>query len=54
MKEFKSVKRIKNTSLEELAKVVGKAKALLINNYFNPEVLPADEEGGERRKEGGV
>ncbi len=51
MKEFKSVKRIKNTSLEELAKVVGKAKALLINNYFNPEVLPAEEEEGVRSEE---
>lgn len=35
LKNFKSVKKIKELSFEELAKVVGKSKAEIINNYFN-------------------
>jgi excinuclease ABC subunit C len=35
LKEFKSVKRVKELSLEELAAAVGTAKATLIRNYFN-------------------
>ena len=34
LKEFKSVKNIENASLEELERVAGKAKALLVHNYF--------------------
>ena len=34
MKHFKSVKRIKNASQEELEKVIGKSKALIIIKYF--------------------
>ncbi|HEX6430393.1 MAG TPA: excinuclease ABC subunit UvrC, partial [Niastella sp.] len=35
LKEFKSVKRVKELSLEELTAAVGTAKATLIRNYFN-------------------
>jgi excinuclease ABC subunit C len=35
LKEFKSVKRIKEMSLEELSASVGNAKATLIKNFFN-------------------
>ena len=35
LKEFKSVKRIKEISLEELSASVGNAKATLIKNFFN-------------------
>jgi excinuclease ABC subunit C len=35
LKEFKSVKRIKELSLEELTAAVGTAKAALIKNHFN-------------------
>lgn len=35
LKKFKSVKKIKELPFEELAKVVGKSKAEIINNYFN-------------------
>lgn len=35
LKEFKSVKRIKELSIEELTAAVGTAKATLIRNYFN-------------------
>jgi excinuclease ABC subunit C len=34
LKEFKSVKNIQEKSLEELAKVAGKARATIIYNYF--------------------
>ncbi len=34
LKEFRSVKNIRDKSLEELAKVIGKAKASLVINYF--------------------
>lgn len=34
LKEFKSVKRIKEASLETLAKVTGEAKAKVIKEYF--------------------
>jgi excinuclease ABC subunit C len=35
LKEFKSVKRVKELSLEELSAAVGAAKATLIKNHFN-------------------
>lgn len=35
LKEFKSVKRIKEISLEELSAAVGNARATLIKNFFN-------------------
>ena len=34
---FRSVKRIKESSISDLAEVVGQSKALLIHNYFNPK-----------------
>lgn len=37
LKEFKSVKRIKSASNEEIEKVVGKHKATLIDKYFTEE-----------------
>lgn len=37
LKEFKSVKRIKSASSEEIEKVVGKHKATLIEKYFTEE-----------------
>lgn len=37
LKEFKSVKRIKSASSEEIEKVVGKHKAALIDKYFTEE-----------------
>lgn len=36
MKYFKSVKRLKDSSLEEIVKVVGNAKAVLIYEHFHP------------------
>ena len=45
LKEFKSVKRVKELSLEELTAAVGAAKATLIRNYFDtPQLPPAGEE----------
>ncbi|HKO79212.1 MAG TPA: helix-hairpin-helix domain-containing protein, partial [Chitinophagaceae bacterium] len=35
LKEYKSVKNIRNTQPEEIEKIVGKAKAIIIYNYFN-------------------
>ena len=35
LKEYKSVKNIRNTQPEEIEKFVGKAKAIIIYNYFN-------------------
>ena len=34
LSEFKSVKKIKETSLDELEKIAGKAKAKLVHEYF--------------------
>lgn len=34
MREFKSIKRLKETPLEEIEKVIGKAKAKLVVDYF--------------------
>jgi excinuclease ABC subunit C len=48
LKEFKSVKRIKELSLEDLSAAVGTAKATLIKNYFDTPQPPAaggEEEG---------
>ena len=36
LKEFKSVKNIRERTMEELTKTVGTAKAGIIFNYFNP------------------
>lgn len=36
---FKSVKNIKNANLNELISIVGKAKAMIVYAYFNPEKL---------------
>ena len=44
LKEFKSVKRVKELSLEELTAAVGAAKATLIRNYFN---TPQPPKGGD-------
>ena len=35
LKEFKSVKRIREASLDELAAVVGPSKAKLVHDYLN-------------------
>ncbi|RYY61262.1 MAG: excinuclease ABC subunit C [Chitinophagaceae bacterium] len=35
LKEFRSVKNIREKSLEELTAVVGKAKAMVVHSYFN-------------------
>jgi len=40
LKEFKSVKRVKELSMEELAAAVGNAKATLIKNYFDAPQPP--------------
>lgn len=45
LKEFKSVKRIREMSFEELAASVGNAKATLIKNYFTKSDAPANESG---------
>ena len=34
--KFKSVKRVKEASTEEIEKVIGPAKAIILHNYFNP------------------
>jgi len=44
LKEFKSVKRIKEISLEELSASVGNAKATLIKNYFNKSEAESSNE----------
>jgi excinuclease ABC subunit C len=36
LRKFKSVKKIKSTSLEQLSAVVGKSKAILVFSYFHP------------------
>lgn len=38
LQHFKSLKRIKTTNFETLAKVVGKAKAKAIKNFYNTEI----------------
>ncbi|MEO7044347.1 MAG: excinuclease ABC subunit UvrC [Ferruginibacter sp.] len=42
LKKFKSVKKIKNLSTEDLAEAVGSAKALIIFEYFNSTSASAD------------
>ncbi|PZR29755.1 MAG: excinuclease ABC subunit C [Citrobacter freundii] len=37
LKEFRSVKNIRDKTLDEIAAVVGKAKAVIIHKYFNGE-----------------
>ncbi len=37
LKAFKSVKRIKEADIEQLAEVIGEAKAVIIYNHFNPK-----------------
>ena len=44
LKEFKSVKRIKEISLEELSASVGNAKATLIKNFFNKSEAESSNE----------
>lgn len=39
LSHFKSVKRIKEATIEELAKIVGRSRAENINNYFTSEPL---------------
>ena len=36
LREFKGVGKIKKSSIEEMAKVIGQAKATLVYDYFNP------------------
>ena len=36
MKSFKSVKRLREASLEDMAAVVGKGKASILYAYFHP------------------
>lgn len=38
MKEFKSLKRVKEATQEEIAQVTGKAKAAVIYKHFHPEI----------------
>ena len=38
LKEFKSVKKVREASVEEIAKVAGKAKAVLVAEYFKRKV----------------
>lgn len=38
IKEFKSIKRIRNANLEELKKIVGTTRASIIYNYFNNKI----------------
>jgi excinuclease ABC subunit C len=40
LKEFKSVRRVKELSMEELTAAVGNAKATLIRNYFDTSQAP--------------
>ena len=45
LKEFKSVRRVKELSMEELTAAVGNAKATLIRNYFDtPQAPPVSGE----------
>ena len=37
LKKFKSIKRIKEVSLEDLCETVGKAKGTVVYNYFKKE-----------------
>jgi excinuclease ABC subunit C len=37
LKEFRSVKNIREKGLEEIAAVAGKAKAAIIHAYFNKQ-----------------
>ncbi len=39
IKQFKSVKRVKNANLEELIKITGTNRASIIYNYFNKETV---------------
>jgi excinuclease ABC subunit C len=49
---FKSVKNIKAASLEELEGAVGKAKAKLVHNFFNPPPSPSLRSGRGTEGEG--
>ena len=40
IKEFKSVKRIRNANLEDLIKIAGTTRGSIIYNYFNKPVEP--------------
>ncbi|HQW16506.1 MAG TPA: excinuclease ABC subunit UvrC [Bacteroidia bacterium] len=41
--QFKSVKKIKEATTEQIAEVIGKQKAAIVVNYFNKEKQQADE-----------
>lgn len=45
MKAFKSVKRLKESDMDAIAEVVGKAKAKVIYNYFHPGEAPDNGNG---------
>ena len=38
IKQFKSVKRIKEASLDDIVAAVGKAKGILVHSYFHPDM----------------
>ena len=41
LKKYKSVKNIKEKTVEELADVIGKSKAKIITDFFNPSATPS-------------
>lgn len=43
LKQFKSVKNIREASMEELEKIIGRARAAVVFNYFSVQAGPADE-----------
>ena len=51
LKHFKSVKRIKAASLEDLIAVVGKHKAGILKKWFRGNEERRSEEGGRRKEE---
>ena len=49
LKAFKTVKKIRESSMEELAQVIGKQKAELVTNHFSAQQSPLQlPQGGER------
>jgi len=40
IKHFKSVKRIRSSEISELSDIVGKVRASIVYDYFNPELKP--------------
>ena len=41
LKKYKSVKNIKEKTVEELAEVIGRSKAKIITDFFNPSATPS-------------